>query len=126
MTQNILLTKKTKILSLLSIVFFTIFIFGCGTSTIYIQTGKSMNAKSIDCLIEVFNSKIPERKFEELGILESKGIYSYNTFEKVLPKLKEKACENGGDAIIIKNIQKYVEDSDERIFVIATVIKWLD
>ena len=26
--------------------------------------------------------------------------------EEVLPKLKEEACENGGDAIIIKSIQK--------------------
>jgi hypothetical protein len=126
MNQIFLLTKKTNIIKHLSSVLITIFIFGCGTSTKFIKTGKLINAKSNDCYIEVFNSKIPERKYEELGILESEGNYGYDNLEDVLPELKKKACSNGGDAIIIKNIQKYFEDSNEKIYVTATVIKWLD
>lgn len=120
-------TKKKSIISnLLFVLIISEFIVGCGISTNFIQTGKTYNVKSKDCSIEVFNSKTPERKFEELGILESKGNYGHATFEDVLPNLKEKACLNGGDAIIIKNIQKYFEDSNETIYVTATVIKWLE
>ncbi len=100
---------------------------GCGPSINFIQTGPPMAAKSTNCSIEVFNSTNPERKYKELGILEGEGQYGYDTFVEVLPKLKEEACEKGGDAIIIKNIQKYVIGKDgENIYVTATVIKWVN
>ena len=131
MNQKYSSNKYLNILSLyfliVSVILITIFIFGCGPSINFINTGTSIAAKSNNSPIEVFNSKIPERKYKELGILESEGEYGYASFEEVLPRLKEEACEKGGDAIIIKTIQKYLGNSnDEKIYVTATVIKWLD
>ena len=131
MNQKFLSTKNSDIQSLffliISVVFITMFFPGCGPSANFIKTGPSIAAKSNNCPIEVFNSSKPERKYKELGVIESEGQYGYDSFEEVLPKLKEEACENGGDAIIIKSIQKYVDDSNnEKIYVNATVIKWLD
>lgn len=101
------------------------FLIGCIASAKFIKTGPSADAKSNDCYIEIFNSKVPEREYYELGILEGEGIFGLASVEQVLPKLKEKACQAGGDAIIIKTVQKYVDDSDdEKIHIIATVIKW--
>jgi len=91
MNQKLLLTKNsnnlTPIFLFISEIFISILIFGCGPSINFIKTGSSIDAKSKDCIIEVFNSKTPERKYEELGILESEGKYGYDTFEDVLPKL---------------------------------------
>lgn len=106
----------------MSTFFIIICLIGCGAYTKFIKTGTSMPAKMDDCPIEVFNSNLPERKYDELGILEGDGS---DTFEDVLPKLIQEACRAGGDAIIIKTIQKYVYDSDKSlIHVTATVIMW--
>ncbi len=130
MNQKIFSINKSNIPNLFSLsitaVLISMFNWGCGPSTNFIKTGPSMAAKSNNCLIEVFNSKVPERKYQELGVLESEGEFGYDSFEKILPKLKEEACRNGGDAIIIKTIQKYVDNSNnEKMYVTATVIKWV-
>lgn len=110
----------------ISLTFIILFNWGCGPSANFIQTGSSAAAKPDNCNIEVFNSKAPDRKYRELGVIESEGQFGYASFEEVLPKLKEEACKHGGDAIIIKTIQKYADESnDENIYVTATVIKWL-
>lgn len=130
MNQKFLPNKNSNFLFLILLYFPVIFLtmfLGCGPTINFMQTGPSIVAKSNDCLIEVFNSTIPERKYKELGILESDGGIGFNMFEDVLPKLKKEACQKGGDAIIIKSIQKYVSDKDDRhIYVTATVIKWVD
>lgn len=131
MIKKILLTKNSNILKpfflIISVIYIITITWGCGTSTKFIQTGPSVTAKPNNCNIEIYNSKIPDRKYTELGVIESEGKYGYDSFEKVLPELKKEACKNGGDAIIIKTIQKYVDESkDEKIYVTATVIKWQD
>ncbi len=131
MNQRIVAIKiytMQRLLSLtISVLSIIVIITGCSHSANFIKTGPFMVAKPGNCPIEVFNSKNPEREYQELGVIESEGQYGYDSFEKVLPELKEEACENGGDAIIIKSIQKYVDNSNsEKIYINATVIKWLD
>ena len=122
LSNSILSKYFIFVMSLLLII--TILI-GCSVSAKFIKTGPSVDAKSSDCPIEIFNSKVPEREYVELGILEGEGMFGLASVEKVLPKLKEEACRAGGDAIIIKTVQKYVDDSDDtKIHIIATVIKW--
>ena len=99
---------------------------GCASAK-FIKTGPSVAAKADDCNIEVFTSKLPDREYEELGIIEGEGSLGADTMEKILPKMKLEACRAGGDAIIIKSSQKYVGDSsDETLSVTATVVRWTE
>jgi hypothetical protein len=45
------------------------FFVACSSAK-FISTGKSYPAKSDDCEIEIFTSKLPDRGYEELGIIE--------------------------------------------------------
>ena len=99
---------------------------GCASAK-FIRTGPSVAAKPDDCHIEIFSSKLPDREYEELGILEGEGFLGGDTLEMILPKMKREACRAGGDAIILKSYQKYVDDSsDENLNVTATVVRWTD
>ena len=98
---------------------------GCSSAK-FIKTGTSMAAKADGCDIAVFNSKPPDRKYEELGIIEGKGSFGSDTLEKVLPKMKLEACRAGGDAIILTPGQKYSDDLGDKLNVTATVIRWKD
>lgn len=99
---------------------------GCASAK-FIRTGPSLAAKPDDCQIEVFTSKMPDREYEELGILEGEGFFGGDTMEMILPKMKREACRAGGDAIILKSYQKYVDSSsDENLTVTATVIRWTE
>lgn len=104
---------------------------GC-TSAKFVSTGQSYDARPDDCNIEVFTTKTPDREYEELGIIEGEGSFGADSFADVLPKIKQKACRAGGDAIILLSNQKSVNvsgsdnfiDSDEKLNVTVTVIRW--
>jgi hypothetical protein len=99
---------------------------GCATAK-FVKTGPSFAAKPDDCDIEVFSSKIPDREYVELGILEGEGFLGGDSMEMILPKMKREACRAGGDAIILKTYQKVGDDSfDDNLNVTATVIKWTE
>ena len=118
-------------LRVLTIMIVMSFIVACSSAK-FISTGKSYPAKSDDCEIEIFTSKLPDRAYEELGIIEGEGSFGKDSFEDVLPKMKIEACRAGGDAIILLSSQKlaYGEDDflndDDKLSVTATVIKWKD
>jgi hypothetical protein len=102
------------------------------SSAKFVPTGNAYPAKSDDCEIEIFTSKLPDRDYEELGIIEGEGFLGADSFEEVLPKMKREACRAGGDAIILLSSQKSVDvsgdddfiGSDDKLNVVATVIKW--
>ncbi len=99
---------------------------GCASAK-FIKTGPSLTAKADDCPIEVFSSKLPDREYEELGIIEGEGFLGGDSMEMVLPKMKQEACRAGGDAIILNSNQKYVDSSDDvNLNVTATVVRWTD
>ena len=120
-------TAKTVLSSIAMVLI--IIILSCASAK-FIATGSSYPARDDNCSIEVFSSKIPDRAYEELGVIEGEGSFGYDTLEKVLPKMKIEACRAGGDAIILMSSQKsvdiYDDSSDEQLNVMATVIRWTD
>ena len=102
---------------------------GCSSAK-FISTGPSYDARPDACSIEVFSSKQPERKYDELGLIEGEGSFGADTLEKILPKMKREACRAGGDAIILMASQKAVKvwenTSDEKLHVTATVVRWTE
>lgn len=104
---------------------------GCSSAK-FIKTGSAYPARPDDCDIQVFSSKLPDREYEELGIIEGEGSMGADTLEKILPKMLREACRAGGDAIILTSTQKsidvqfYKEGSDEQMNVVATVVRWTD
>ena len=76
--------------------------------------------------IEVFSSAVPDREYEEIGIVEGEGSAWKSDLEDVLPKLKEEACLAGGDALIMQSSDTFSEGRDgirvQRVS--ATVIRW--
>ena len=102
-----------------------VLLVGCASAK-FIKTGPSMPAKPDDCDIEIFTSKLPDRQYEELGIIEGDTYFGADSLEEVLPKMKREACRAGGDAIILKSTQKTVEDDISNLNVIATVVRWTD
>lgn len=106
---------------------------GC-TSARFIATGQTYEARAEDCPIEVYSSRNPDRAYEELGIIEGEGSHWKDSLADVLPKMKKRACAAGGDAIILTSNQKSVSvtgvddfiDSDDKLNVVATVIRWTE
>ncbi|MFA6470759.1 MAG: hypothetical protein WCU00_01860 [Candidatus Latescibacterota bacterium] len=96
---------------------------GCASAK-FISTGTSAAAKADGCQIEIFDSKLPDHDYEELGVIEGDGFMGAATLEKVLPKMKIQACRAGGDAIILKTSQKFYNGLDDKFFITATVIRW--
>jgi hypothetical protein len=119
--------KAVKLMLVLAAMYFLVSVFSCASAK-YISTGSTYPARSDDCTIEVFSSKLPDRDYEELGIIEGEGSLGFDTLEKVLPKMKIEACRAGGDAIILMSSQKsvdvYKDSSDDQLNVMATVIRW--
>ena len=90
-------------------------------------------SKDRHCNIEVFSSAVPDREYEEIGIVEA-DTELLNTVllvwvEDMLPKLMEEGCLAGGDALIIQSSSTFSEGSEgtdeirvQRIS--ASVIRW--
>ena len=85
-----------------------------------------LTAKAIDCEIQVFSSAVPDRPYEEVGIVEGQGNWWKSDLEDVLPKLKEEACLAGGDGFILFSSDTFAEGEEgvrvQRLT--ATVIRW--
>jgi len=98
---------------------------GCVTAN-FVPTGEIYPPRSPDCRIEVFSSSLPERPYEELGIIEGEGSAWKADMEDVLPLLKEEACRAGGDAIILNPGQRYASGDEgmENLYSFSTVIRW--
>lgn len=98
---------------------------GCVSAT-FVPTGGTYPAKAPDCEIQVFSSAVPDRDYEEMGIVEGEGSWWKSNLEDVLPRLKEEACLAGGDALILGSNDTFTEGDDgirvQRIT--ATVIHW--
>lgn len=98
---------------------------GCVSAT-FVPTGAAYPAKAPDCAIQVFSSALPDRPYEEVGIVEGEGDWWKSDLEDVLPKLKEEACLAGGDGIVLIENDTFSEgEAGIRVQRIsATVIRW--
>jgi hypothetical protein len=100
---------------------------GCASAT-FVPTQGAYPSKGRYCEIEVFSSAVPDREYEEIGIVEGEGSWWKAELEVVLPKLLEEGCLAGGDALIMQSNDTFSEGRDgirvQRIS--ATVIRWKD
>ena len=98
---------------------------GCLSAT-FVPTSRAYPPRASDCDIEVFSSAVPDREYEEIGIVEGEGSAWKADLEDVLPKLKEEGCRAGGDALIMESSDTFSQGRDgirtQRIS--ATVIRW--
>jgi hypothetical protein len=98
---------------------------GCVTAR-FVPTGPAHPARAVDCDLEIYSSALPDRPYEEIGIVEGEGDWWKADLEDVLPRLSEEACLAGGDGIILFSIDNFAE-GDEGIRVqrvSATVFRW--
>ena len=106
---------------------------GCATAK-FIPTSGYYAPKPEHCDIEVFTSKVPERPYKEIGIIEGQGMMGAESLEEVLPEMIKEACKAGGDAIILIDSQRTVDvsggdsfiGSSQELHTTATVIVWTD
>jgi hypothetical protein len=92
----------------------------------FVPTGAAYAPKPVDCAIEVFSASQPDRRYEEIGILEGEGSFWKADMDDLIPKLREEACLAGGDAIILQSAHRYAtgEEGVENMYAFATVIRW--
>ena len=84
--------------------------------------------------MEVFTSRVPERAYEEIGIIEGEGILGAESLEDVLPEMIKEACLAGGDALILISSERAMNISgaedfigtSEELHTVATVVVWTD
>jgi hypothetical protein len=83
-------------------------------------------ARAENCTIEVFSTQLPDREYDEIGLVEGEGTLWKSDLGDVLPKLKEEACLAGGDALILGGEQKFGQGKDNHPVLrsVATVIRW--
>ena len=117
--------KAVNLISVASCLAAILTIGGCVSAT-YVPTGAAYPPKASDCAIEVFSAGLPDREYEEIGILEGEGSFWKADMEDVIPKLKEEACLAGGDALILQSAQRYAagEEGVDNMYAFATVIRW--
>jgi len=118
--------KPPRLLRLVSCLATIVVAGGCVGATFIATQGTVYPSKNRYCEIEVFSSAVPDREYEEIGIVEGEGSAWKSDFEDILPKLMGEGCSAGGDALIIQSSDTFSEGKDgirvQRIS--ATVIRW--
>lgn len=99
---------------------------GACVNTTYVPTGVAYPPRGLSCELEIFSSALPDREYEELGIIEGEGSFWKADMEDLIPKLREEACQAGGDGLILHSAQRYAsgEEGIENMYTFATVIRW--
>ncbi len=113
--------REVKILLVLSIL-----LTGCATANFTPTSDILYDSKDPTCGIEVFSAGVPERDYEEIGIIEGQGKAWKAEMRDVLPVMMEEGCRSGGDAIIIHSTNTFAEGKEgiANNRTIATVIRW--
>jgi hypothetical protein len=106
---------------------------GCASAK-FIPTSGLYPAKPENCDIEVFTSRVPDRPYEEIGVIEGEGSLGADSLQEVLPEMLKAACKAGGDALILISSDVSVNvgggddfiGSSQELHTLATVIVWTD
>ena len=118
--------KLPRLLGLVSYLATIVVAGGCVSATFIPTQGAAYPSKGRYCEIEVFSSAVPDREYEEIGIVEGEGSAWKSGLEDILPKIMGEGCLAGGDALIIQSSDTFSEGRDgmkvQRIS--ATVIRW--
>jgi hypothetical protein len=120
------MNKPRRLLGLVSCLATIVVSGGCVSATFIPTQAAAYPSRSSSCEIEVFSSAVPDREYEEIGIVEGEGSAWKSGLEDILPKIMGEGCLAGGDALIIQSNDTFSEGRDgmkvQRIS--ATVIRW--
>lgn len=130
--QNVRIPRD-RVVRAIAVIVSAAAVAGCASAK-FIPTREIFPAKPENCAMEVFTSKVPDRAYEEIGIIEGEGMLGAESFEEVLPEMIKTACLAGGDALILISSERAMsvsgaEDfigSSEELHAVATVIVWTD
>lgn len=108
---------KFYYVTLASIAFNAAFLLGCVTAPQFApaKAGNTLHSRATSLEIEVYRSKAPTKKFEEIGTV---SVCCSTKIDKAIDRLRESAAQNGGDALI--GLDAMADGT-----VIATVIRFL-
>jgi hypothetical protein len=120
------MNKPWRFLGLVSCLATIVVSGGCLSATFVPTQAVAYPPKSSSCEIEVFSSAVPDREYEEIGIVEGEGSAWKSGLDDILPKIMEEGCLAGGDAVIVQSSNTFSEGEAgipvQRIS--ATVIRW--
>jgi hypothetical protein len=99
---------------------------GCAAGMQYRQTGPSYPPRGSADQIEVYDRTPPPRPYEQIGEIT----YDYQrrkfqppTLAEILPELRQKAWEVGGDALVVRKNEE-PKDPEGTLRVVADVVRW--
>ena len=84
-------------------------------------------ARPADCELEIFSAALPERPFDEIGVIEGEGSWWKSDLGDILPRLREEACLAGGHGLILGGEERFNAGENNDIPVLrrtASVIRW--
>lgn len=107
-----------------------VLLLACATTTNVDILNSSYQTKDKDCEIQFYKDAKPQRNYETIGKIEShikKNIFFGGKVEledEAFQELRIKACELGGDAVIIDDSIESSGSEMTHVHVWATVIKY--
>jgi hypothetical protein len=107
---------------LLSLVFLT----GCATGLQYQALGPTYPPRGSASDVRLIEKGEPPEPYERLGQLTwdyRRSKFEPPTLQEILPELKQKAWEVGGDALVIRDL-KEPRDSEGTLHVVSDVVRW--
>ncbi len=91
-------------------------LLGCVQMEVTPLSDLHVASKASGCDIQVMTEMPRDRKYQELALINAK---SSSDFQTTLPKLKEKACALGADALVIKRSTMVQGDQWAQVSVVA-------
>lgn len=111
--------------------FLSVFILSaCATTTKVDRIGTALDARENDCKVEFYKDSKPAKTYKVIGKIEShikKDFFfggKVNLEDDAYKELRQKACEIGGDAVIIDDYMENSAAEMTHVHVWATVIKY--
>jgi hypothetical protein len=88
---------------------------------------KTFDSKPTGCNIQILSQAPSDRKFEEIGILNTLAVEAFygKDLDSMLPSIKEAACRLGADAVLIKNVEPGSVYSEGAGKVYSVAIKYI-
>ena len=100
---------------------------GCAAGLQYVQVGPTYPPRGSASEVKVFDRVEPPEPYERLG--EIRWDYRRKKFTpprliEILPDLKQKAWEVGGDALIVRRLEEPQSDPEGTLRAVADVVRW--
>lgn len=96
----------------------TIFLYStvsCGAPSVETAVFSKFPPRSANHTIEVYSAALPERPFVEIGTIQTEKGKRWHSNEEAIERLKEKARQIGGDALVRLENSKHSETRQNNV-----------